>query len=319
MVIRTLIMLLFSLTIIYGQKDRVITLAKSFPDINSKVKDDYFTFPTAMKVYKGDYYILDTEDSCIKVYNNAGKYIREIGRKGKGPGEISDAFYFAINPSNGDIYISDQGNGRILIMSSNGKYIDAIKTIGSPVGMHFYKDKLYALLTDKDKGYRIVVYKGKRIVDQYGELTNPKIVSDKRLINYLYPITRLCDYKEKLCVYSRYYPEVYLLSSVDRTVNKAIMLKNTRYNEIKENNMNPRIENHTVYTKYLYADVIIDDKSIYVLENDLPQITVYNFDGNIVNKIQIRNMKGKTYRFATIYNSMYYLINIDNSTVEIYK
>ena len=34
-------------------------------------------------------YVLDTQDAHIKVFDKTGKYVRTIGRKGQGPGELS--------------------------------------------------------------------------------------------------------------------------------------------------------------------------------------------------------------------------------------
>jgi hypothetical protein len=317
---RKIIVLLFiSLTALYAQKEKVITLSKVFPDSNSKVADDYLSFPTTMNTFRNEYYINDLTNNCIKVYDRTGKYIRKIGKKGNGPGEINESFRFTINPKNGDIYISDQGDSKITVLSNKGKYIASIKTIGSPWGMYYYNDKLYTLMYDRDKGFKIAAYKDYKIIDEYGELINKKILANKKNIRNLYSIPRLRFFKDKLCVYSQRSPEINILNTDDRSVNRSILLKNGRYNENYENNLNPRRENNVIYTKNVFADLVIDNNLIYVLEEGGPKILIYDYNGNIQSEIQIKNMKGKLYQFIRYENNEYQFINLDTSTIEIYK
>jgi len=69
-------------------------------------------------------FINDQPASQILAYHSNGKFINEIGREGKGPGEL-------INPSgvvfgNGYIFVNDQGNQRIQIFKESGEFIESI-------------------------------------------------------------------------------------------------------------------------------------------------------------------------------------------------
>jgi len=70
------------------------------------------------------YYVWDSGDNRIVIYNNDGIYDREINRVGNGPDEyqiISDIYIY-----NEKIHIRDRSRGRIVIYTIDGDYIDAV-------------------------------------------------------------------------------------------------------------------------------------------------------------------------------------------------
>lgn len=70
-------------------------------------------------------YILDFKESHIRVFNRSGEYIRTIGRKGQGPGEIQRAINIYITPAN-EILINDRGARYFHFITLGGKYIRSI-------------------------------------------------------------------------------------------------------------------------------------------------------------------------------------------------
>ncbi len=49
----------------------------------------------------GTIYVLDQQASHIKVFDASGKYLRTIGRKGQGPGELEYPMTLSLNRTNG--------------------------------------------------------------------------------------------------------------------------------------------------------------------------------------------------------------------------
>lgn len=71
------------------------------------------------KIYKGKMFILD-ELKSLFVFNTNGKFLYEIGKRGKGPGEYLELRDFDID-SNGNVYILDFR--RILMYKNDGTFL----------------------------------------------------------------------------------------------------------------------------------------------------------------------------------------------------
>jgi len=50
-------------------------------------------------------YVLDTQDAHIKVFDKTGKYVRTIGRKGQGPGELDSPWTLTVNRVAGELAV----------------------------------------------------------------------------------------------------------------------------------------------------------------------------------------------------------------------
>lgn len=66
--------------------------------------------------------VLDRGDVCIKVYDENGKYLRSIGQKGQGPGDLGSFFYMTIS-TDGRIFVLDPMNRRISMFDISGEYL----------------------------------------------------------------------------------------------------------------------------------------------------------------------------------------------------
>ncbi len=80
---------------------------------------------------------LASEDNAthIKVYSPAGKFLRDVGKKGKGPGEFQSIT--AITLVADSLYIFDEGNYRVTILSPDYTFIRAF-----PIQIHVDDAKL---------------------------------------------------------------------------------------------------------------------------------------------------------------------------------
>lgn len=75
---------------------------------------------------KGYIYVLDQGNNRIQLFNSNRKYIKTIGRAGKGPGEFAEPINFAFYYNN-SLIISDFSNRRIQIIDSTGHYLGGFK------------------------------------------------------------------------------------------------------------------------------------------------------------------------------------------------
>ena len=106
-------------------------------------------------------YILD-HSGKIHLFDKRGRYQKSLFRKGRGPGEYSEAFSLNVNPKNGDIFIVDAWKG-ILRYDNNFNFIKMYSFPGegttSP-GVEIIGEELIAvsLASFIDFGYSIVCY-----------------------------------------------------------------------------------------------------------------------------------------------------------------
>lgn len=84
----------------------------------------------------GDFLLADGYwNSRIIRYTADGKYVREWGKLGTGPGEF-DLLHGTAVDRNGRVYQGDRTNGRIEIFDENGRFIEEWPDIADPVNVY---------------------------------------------------------------------------------------------------------------------------------------------------------------------------------------
>jgi hypothetical protein len=90
--------------------------------------ENYFKAPEDIAVDKNNnVYIVDSFLHCVKVFSGSGQFIRKIGQKGQGPGDLLSPISIAVDETN-RIWINDFGNRRIQCFSSTGSSIATFRT-----------------------------------------------------------------------------------------------------------------------------------------------------------------------------------------------
>jgi len=75
---------------------------------------------------EGNIYVLDSRDCTIKKYNPEGKYLKNIGREGEGPGEFQRPSRMCLS-RHGNIYVADWSTSKIHKFNSDGELDRSIK------------------------------------------------------------------------------------------------------------------------------------------------------------------------------------------------
>ena len=70
-------------------------------------------------------YVLDYTEAHLDVYDREGKFVRTIGRKGQGPGEMASPFAVDITKER-EIIIQDLNNRQFLFFSISGEYLKSV-------------------------------------------------------------------------------------------------------------------------------------------------------------------------------------------------
>jgi hypothetical protein len=94
--------------------------------------------------YEENIYVLDSKACQIKVFDKNGKYLRKIGRKGRGPGEMQLPTVLDI-VSGKEIMICDLPNNRISFYSLQGELLKEVSK-----GKFF---RLWAPIPDSNRGF----------------------------------------------------------------------------------------------------------------------------------------------------------------------
>lgn len=100
---------------------------------------------------QGYFYILDWSDCHILVYDDSGKYVRTIGRKGQGPGEfLAPAFFDFLR--DGRLFVNDGRNQRISIFDLEGNPLGDFRLEGFYSGMLIdSSDRIYLQKSSQKK------------------------------------------------------------------------------------------------------------------------------------------------------------------------
>jgi sugar lactone lactonase YvrE len=89
-------------------------------------------------------------NSRIVVFDKAGKYLREIGKKGTGPVEFDQPHALAID-SKGRLFVGDRSNNRIQILTLDGGFLEEWTQFSRPSGIFIdRKDTIY--VADSESG-----------------------------------------------------------------------------------------------------------------------------------------------------------------------
>jgi len=88
---------------------------------------------TSNAIFVADGHGGDTNARIVKFDHN-GKYLKEWGRKGSGPGEFDTPHGLVLDPQ-GRLLVADRGNSRVQVFDQDGKFIAQWKQFGRPSGI----------------------------------------------------------------------------------------------------------------------------------------------------------------------------------------
>ena len=106
---------------------------------------------------------ISLQNESMKIFNDRGKYINTINKKGRGPGEYEQFRYIDINYVTGNIYI--EGYEKIIEYNKNGDYIRTInfpkKSEKDNLRLYFFRNfnnyNLMASNVNQDSKYSAVI------------------------------------------------------------------------------------------------------------------------------------------------------------------
>ena len=82
-------------------------------------------------------------------FDKTGKFIKEWGKLGTGPGEFDQPHALAFD-SKGRLFVGDRNNNRVQVFDQDGKFIEEFKQFSRPSGIFIKNDILY--VADSESG-----------------------------------------------------------------------------------------------------------------------------------------------------------------------
>jgi hypothetical protein len=121
--------------------DAVLTLREDLSIGREDAGEQYlFSDITGLDVSdEGNIYVVNRSDASLRVFDRNGLFLKKIGRKGQGPGEMEMPVYVRIGAGR-DIFIFDYIAFRGLYFSSAGDFLRQRQSLGAfmPVRMNSY-------------------------------------------------------------------------------------------------------------------------------------------------------------------------------------
>jgi streptogramin lyase len=99
--------------------------------------DGFFQPNDVVTAPNGDIYVAEGhggDNARIVVFDRSGKYLREFGKKGTGPGEFDQPHGLAFD-SQGRLFVADRSNNRIQILHTDGRFIEEWRQFSRPSGI----------------------------------------------------------------------------------------------------------------------------------------------------------------------------------------
>ena len=137
-----------------------------------------------------DYYLISQRESPPLLFDTNGKFIREIGSIGRGPGELTNEYSVVANPGDKQIYILTNFGRDIRVYDLNGQFVrdvivDNLLTfslvkndlfIGAVSTNPFDEARSYNYLLFNDKGETITTYKISGYADKALSGSTPDLI-----------------------------------------------------------------------------------------------------------------------------------------------
>lgn len=148
------------------------------------------------------FYIQDYQRAKILVYSEMGEFVRSIGSKGRGPGELDDIRDFQINRFTGNIEILGNLSPAIMIYDTKGNFIKK-RNIGNRFltidKFHHINPDLTAWLA-LGEDYKISVYSEKlnKVVHEYS------LGMDRVFLGFLHYIKPFSHYSDTTYFFDTY-------------------------------------------------------------------------------------------------------------------
>lgn len=118
----------------------------------------------------GTLYVSDWQQDVVRMYDTEGRFLRQIGRRGQGPGEYASAPGLGVLPD-GTLVMRDGNTSRLSFFSPEGGYLDSFPAVP---GFEFVVDQSGNILAQRFEG-QVELVKYSREGEELDRVTFPAV------------------------------------------------------------------------------------------------------------------------------------------------
>ncbi|MCD6517424.1 MAG: 6-bladed beta-propeller [Candidatus Aminicenantes bacterium] len=291
---------------------------------SNKPNEDFYRLRSfTVDKKNGQIYILDTGNSRIQCFSKEGKFLFSFGRRGQGPGELSNNASKIKILSDGNIYVIDNRQRRINVYNLEGKFLFSGKTkfefsTDTTSFSAFFNDivllnNVYYLssfyLEENHKPIHISHKLGK-VDSSFGTFVEPAVNQLKRISKLPHPdwwrmwyansgITKLVAANKNEIIFSQAFPYLLIKYDAKGQVLKDIMgdveFDTHHHVEYVSGKIGTIMRTYPSHTTGIVLDVSINRDNQVVVpylnpEQDFFYIDIYDLDLNLISRYKMKNI-----------------------------
>ncbi|MDR2085829.1 MAG: 6-bladed beta-propeller [Dysgonamonadaceae bacterium] len=243
--------------------------------------------------FKSHIYILDSKQGSIFIFDDKGKYLSKIDRRGEGPDEYITADDFVIDQLNNQIQIYDGTSGHIINYSYSGEFLDK-KKVAAGYALTLLKNGNWLLHTGYGSGNQLNNLHNILLYDKDFKLIESFLPYNESLAGHKYTVATAKS------VFSEYNNTTYILPLLSNNIYS--------YNE------------NTNQMECNYKIIFSGDENSYIDENSTP-LEIAHFrsqliNGEIASKIHCFYKTGSVVFFQFFYQKKLFFCLYNENTRE---
>lgn len=276
---------------------------------SDKTNEDFYHLRSFTVDKKGQIYILDAGNSRIQCFSKEGKFLFGFGRRGQGPGELSNDTSKIKILSDGNIYVIDNLQRRINVYNLEGKFLFSGKTSAYYNDIELLNNTYYLsgiLLEENYKPIHISRKLGK-IDGEFGILVEPSVGVIQQINQLRFPqpwrigfsrynFTNIIATNKNEIIFSQDYPYRLIKYDAKGRVLKDIMgdVDFDTYAHDKITAKKGVVSLSTSKTARILDVSIKNDNQVVVpyldLEKNFFYIDIYDLDLNLISRYKMPNI-----------------------------
>jgi hypothetical protein len=260
-----------------------LQIEQRFPNDEDEKKGTYLGKALSFAMdHLCNFYIADSKTLKILKFDQSGKFIKEAGRKGQGPGEFQYPREIVLD-NNANVYVLDTGNGRISIFDREFQYVKSFQALAgfkyfavdsrrfvyaNSLRRIFEEDKLIEVLDGNGQPIRSF---GKRIRFANNTPSHNDTLLAIGEDKYLFVLWRNINILRKY-------------SLAGNLIHES-KIKDDHYEDVSKINLK-LLYPPDQWIKFLCMAICYDDGIIYILHTTYPRLMIYaiNEKGDVLNK-----------------------------------